>query len=297
METLAAKQVASVVVPMRTEGATCMQRAIAAAQNSLLGNGGSAHRLPGWSGFVDHGHHAAFDRKTFLELGGYDETFPFNEDAEFDRRLTTSGRRIFLDGANAIEYYPRDRFRSLSRQYYAFGRGRARTVVKHGAMPRLRQLAPVGVLLGCLASVAARLRFAFPVAAAALCVRLPGLGWRIGAQGGERVHCAVGLRRDRDAPVVGRGVRGGGGDVGRAMARARAGCGPRGGVLSGYFLRMRPGVGIRPTGVIGAMAPTNDDGPSGAAGFSRITTEFGANAGLPGQGHGNKPRRRSPQQR
>ncbi len=155
VERLIEQRTASVVVPMIASGTGCIQRAIAAAQNSRLGNGGSAHRSSGWSGFVEHGHHAAFDRQTFLDLGGYDETFPCNEDAEFDRRLTTSGRRIFLDGAIAIEYFPRDRFRSLSRQYFAYGRGRARTVLKHGAMPRLRQMAPVGVLLGCLASVAA----------------------------------------------------------------------------------------------------------------------------------------------
>ena len=33
-----------VVVSMQTEGFTCIQRAVAAAQNSILGNGGSAHR-------------------------------------------------------------------------------------------------------------------------------------------------------------------------------------------------------------------------------------------------------------
>lgn len=155
VERLLEKRTASIVVPMIASGRGCMQMAIAAAQNSRLGNGGSAHRSGGWSGFVDHGHHAAFDRKAFLELGGYDETFPCNEDAEFDRRLTTSGRRIFLDGAIPVEYFPRDRFRSLARQYFAYGRGRARTVLKHGAWPRLRQIAPVGVLLGCLASLAA----------------------------------------------------------------------------------------------------------------------------------------------
>src|SRR5262245_48947790 len=87
VQTLVSTQVAAVVVPMRTVGSSCLQKAIAAAQNSKLGNGGAAHRLPGRSGFVDHGHHAAFDLRTFLELGGYDETFTHNEDAELDRRM------------------------------------------------------------------------------------------------------------------------------------------------------------------------------------------------------------------
>ncbi len=63
------------VVPLRTIGVTPLQRAIAAAQNSRLGNGGSAHRLGGISGYVSHGHHAIFDRREFLRVGGYDESF------------------------------------------------------------------------------------------------------------------------------------------------------------------------------------------------------------------------------
>lgn len=145
---------ASVVVPMSATGKGCIQMAIAVAQNSRLGNGGSAHRTGGWSGYVEHGHHAAFDRQAFLALGGYDERFTHNEDAEFDRRLTTSGRRIYLDGALPIRYFPRDSFGALARQYFAYGRGRARTVLKHRAMPRLRQMAPVLVVIGSLAALA-----------------------------------------------------------------------------------------------------------------------------------------------
>jgi succinoglycan biosynthesis protein ExoA len=152
LDTLTGRQVASVVVPMRTEGTTCMQKAIAAAQNSVLGNGGSAHRLPGWSGYVEHGHHAAFDRKSFLELGGYDEDFLFNEDAEFDRRLIKAGKRIYLDSGAAVTYYPRDNLKSLIRQYFCYGWGRAAMLLKHRAVPRVRQTLPVAVFVVCLMS-------------------------------------------------------------------------------------------------------------------------------------------------
>jgi succinoglycan biosynthesis protein ExoA len=153
IRTLAQQQVASVVVPMRAEGSTCMQRAIAAAQNSRLGNGGSSHRMVGRSGLVEHGHHAAFDREVFLELGGYDEVFTHNEDAEFDKRLIKSGRRIYLDAEAAVTYYPRADFTSLARQYFNHGSGRARTFLKHGGLPGVRQMLPVAALLGCLLSL------------------------------------------------------------------------------------------------------------------------------------------------
>jgi succinoglycan biosynthesis protein ExoA len=171
---LRAKQVASVVVPMQTEGTTCFQKAVAVAQNSRLGNGGSAHRLPGWSGFVDHGHHAAFDRQIFLDLGGYDETFTHNEDAEFDRRLIRAGERIYLDGQAAVTYYPRSRLGPLARQYFSYGWGRASTLLKHRVLPKVRHVLPVLALAGCIASAGLAILhpgfLAFPVAYVVACV-------------------------------------------------------------------------------------------------------------------------------
>ena len=87
----------SVVVSMDTRGDAGFQKAVAAAQNSRLGTGGSAHRGGGGrSGWVDHGHHALFEMAAFLGVGGYDETFSHNEDAELDARLRQAGAGIWL---------------------------------------------------------------------------------------------------------------------------------------------------------------------------------------------------------
>jgi succinoglycan biosynthesis protein ExoA len=187
---LAAGRGRSVVVPMRAEGATCLQRAIAAAQNSRLGNGGSAHRLPGRSGFVDHGHHAAFDLATFRQLGGYDETFSHNEDAEFDLRLARSGHRVYLDGDLAVTYFPRKDLVSLARQYFSHGFGRAKTLLKHGARPRVRQVLPVAVLAGILVSTAFTIldtrALAVPLAYVSIAVL-----WGVGLAIWERDLCVL----------------------------------------------------------------------------------------------------------
>lgn len=167
---------ASVVVSMHTEGRTLLQQAIAAAQNSRLGNGAAAHRLTGWSGYVDHGHHAGFDKDVFLDLGGYDESFVCNEDAELDTRILKSNRKIFLVGDAAITYFPRRDLQGLARQYFSFGSGRAKTIRKHLVFPRLRQLLPVVALIGSIASLALAyfdIRFLmFPLTYLAVC-----LGW------------------------------------------------------------------------------------------------------------------------
>jgi len=140
---------ASVVVAMHTHGVTCFQRAVAAAQGSIFGNGGAAHRRKSASGFVDHGHHALFDREIFLSLGGYDESFSHNEDAEYDMRLTRAGHKIWMMGETPITYFPRSSPSSLASQYFNYGWGRASTVLKHRAPLKARQMFPVFALLTC----------------------------------------------------------------------------------------------------------------------------------------------------
>jgi succinoglycan biosynthesis protein ExoA len=141
VRTMERTQADAVVVPMDSMGDTCLRKAIAWISDTLIGSGGAAHRGGARSGYVDHGHHAAFRMATFIGAGGYDESFSHNEDAELDCRQRALGARIFLDSAIRIGYVPRGTLRGLWRQYFAYGRGRSRTVRKHPASLRLRQFA------------------------------------------------------------------------------------------------------------------------------------------------------------
>lgn len=143
----------SVVVRMRAVGAGFMQRNITAAQNAFFGNGGSAHRGSGQGRFVEHGHHALMRVSAFQAVGGYDESFSHNEDAELDQRLTKAGHRIWLTGATQMDYFPRDNLVALARQYFRFGSGRCATAFKHPGSIRPRHLILIG--LAPLASLAA----------------------------------------------------------------------------------------------------------------------------------------------
>ncbi len=133
------------------------QRAVAAALNSRVGSGNAVHRVGGASGFVDHGHHAAFRRGAFVAVGGYDERFVANEDAELDARLRAAGRRIWFENDIAVTYYPRRTPRGLVRQYWRYGLGRAQTFLEHRERLRARQVLPpllvVGLALAFLAAV------------------------------------------------------------------------------------------------------------------------------------------------
>jgi len=135
----------AVVVSMDTVGEGAFQRAVAAAQNSLLGAGGSAHRRASEAQWVDHGHHALLEVAAFEAVGGYDETFSHNEDAELDVRLAQQGGKIWLTDKVRIRYFPRGAPRALWKQYLSYGAGRARTVLKHSTALKMRQALPLAV--------------------------------------------------------------------------------------------------------------------------------------------------------
>jgi succinoglycan biosynthesis protein ExoA len=183
---------ASVVVSMIAKGTTCFQKAAAVAQNSWIGNGGSAHRIPAQGQFVEHGHHALMEVSAFESVGGYDESFSHNEDAELDYRLMAAGFRLYLCADADIEYHPRKGPLSLFRQYKEFGRGRAMTLLKHRVRPRVRQLLPamVGPAIATLLLWPLSPLLAIPALCwSTVCI---GYGIALGASNKSTCACAAG---------------------------------------------------------------------------------------------------------
>lgn len=183
----------SVVVPMVSIGQRCFQLAAATSQNSRLGTGGSAHRHVGQGTWVDHGHHALMALDLFRAVGGYRADMSHNEDAELDHRLAKAGGRIWLEPSLALGYHPRSSARALWRQYFAYGKGRARTVLLHRIRPKLRQLLPIAVPLAAIVALVSPFWWpaAVPVALwLSLCL-IAGvlIGWRAG--GGCRLLAGV----------------------------------------------------------------------------------------------------------
>jgi succinoglycan biosynthesis protein ExoA len=183
----------SVVVSMIAKGVTCFQAAAATAQNSRLGNGGSTHRRLAQGGFVDHGHHALMDVNAFRSVGGYDESFSHNEDAELDRRLIAAGFRIYLCAGADIIYHPRKSPASLFNQYRNFGRGRAMTILKHRVRPKLRQVLPVLVGPAVAMSLLWPLTPFFAIPAMLWVVAGLTYGLALGIRSRNRCACGAGI--------------------------------------------------------------------------------------------------------
>lgn len=173
-ESLLAHDASALVTPLDSTGKSCFQRAASWVANTKLGSGGAAHRAGRRSGYVDHGYHAGFRLDWFRRVGGYDESFSHNEDAELDHRIIDSGGRIWLDADIRLNYEIRPNIQALGKQYWRYGRGRARNVLKHRIVPQLRQWLPVvnfvGIVL-CLLLAAVEAAFlVWPLAYIALIV-------------------------------------------------------------------------------------------------------------------------------
>jgi len=128
-----------------------MQRAVCAALDSPLGVGGSRYRTEGAEGWVDTVWGGTFPRRVFEKVGMYDPGAVVNEDAELNQRILEAGGRIYLSKEIVAYYYPRDSFAGLARQYFRYGMGRARTLMKHKTFPTPRPAIPFLMVAGGVA--------------------------------------------------------------------------------------------------------------------------------------------------
>ncbi len=126
----------------RTKAKTFFQRALSAALRSPLAVGGSKYRDPDNEGWVESVFPGAFLREVFETVGMFDPRAITNEDAEINQRIHEHGGRVFLSKEIVVYYYPRDSFAGLFRQYFKYGQGRARTLVKHGKFLSIRPAIP-----------------------------------------------------------------------------------------------------------------------------------------------------------
>jgi len=132
----------------RAKARTAFQRALCAALGSPLGVGGARYRSPDAEGYVDTVFLGAFRRRVFEAVGLWDPGAITNEDAELNQRILDSGGQIYLSREIVVHYFPRDSFKTLARQYYKYGIGRARTLLKLGSFPNVRPALPFLMVAG-----------------------------------------------------------------------------------------------------------------------------------------------------
>jgi glycosyltransferase involved in cell wall biosynthesis/GT2 family glycosyltransferase len=135
------------------EGPT--SRAVAVALQSRLGVGGAGFRRAGCEEVeVDSSFCGVWRRDLLLGLGGWDEDWPVNQDAELAARIRARGGRIVCLPQMAAHYAPRAGLPGLARQYWRYGQYRAKTAGRHpDALRRSHVLAPGLVAVGASGAV------------------------------------------------------------------------------------------------------------------------------------------------
>jgi succinoglycan biosynthesis protein ExoA len=116
---------------------------IALALGSPLGAGGAGFRRRLTEETeTDAGFTGIWRRETLERLGGWREDWAVNEDGELAARLLKAGGRIVCVPAMAARYVPRGSLGALARQYWRYGRYRAKTCGRHPESMRRSHLLP-----------------------------------------------------------------------------------------------------------------------------------------------------------
>jgi succinoglycan biosynthesis protein ExoA len=147
--------------------ASALANGIARALNNRYTMGGSPYRRALTSGPSDTVYLGAFRRSDLLEVHGWDERLPTNQDFDLNRRMAERGT-VWFDASLRSGYVPRATLRELRQQYVRFGQGKVRYWRVTASRPNGRQW---GILAGtpllALALAALGLRHPLPMAAAA----------------------------------------------------------------------------------------------------------------------------------
>jgi glycosyltransferase involved in cell wall biosynthesis len=171
----------------RTVSTAPFQRAVCAALESPLGVGGSRYRDPRNEGWVESVFNGAFRRSVFETVGLYDPRAVTNEDAELNQRIHDAGGRVYLSREIVVRYMPRDRAAPLARQYFRYGQGRARTLLKHRKLLSIRPVVPfLMVVSGALLVATTPLHGITPLVLGAYAGLTLAEAVRVGRRGGLR---------------------------------------------------------------------------------------------------------------
>jgi succinoglycan biosynthesis protein ExoA len=173
--------------PLDVDGASPIQRAIAAARSSRLGHHPDSHIYSTLEQFVRPQSVAvAYRRSVFDAVGLFDETFDACEDVEFNHRVDRAGLTCFFTPKVGVHYHPRSDLRGLFRQMVRYGRGRVRLLRKHPETFSLKSMMPGLFVLGLVSGAVLA-----PFSAILAAVYLAVLGLYITVVGAASLAIAV----------------------------------------------------------------------------------------------------------
>jgi succinoglycan biosynthesis protein ExoA len=146
VETLLRTGADNVGGPMRTAGGAPVAEAIARAMDSPFGIGAYFH-FADRDREVDTVYMGMWPRRTFEQVGLFDEELVRNQDDEFNYRIRKHGGTVYLSVAMRSSYQNRQSYRALARQFFEYGKWKVRVLQKHPRQMSWRHFVPPLFLL------------------------------------------------------------------------------------------------------------------------------------------------------
>jgi len=141
---------------LETVGSGLWAETIAALRSSRLGAGNARFRVGGEPGPVRAVVYGLYERRVLLEVGGFDEGLPANQDNVCHARLRAAHKILYFDPRIRSRYHPRTTLAALWKQMYRRSKWLV-LMLKHHAKGGLapRYLVPLlALLLACLLLIA-----------------------------------------------------------------------------------------------------------------------------------------------
>lgn len=152
--TLIRENAANVGGVMVAVGRPGLQDAVARAYNSRLGLGGGAyHSADEPPGEAESAYLGVMRADALAEVGYFDESLRRGEDWELNFRLRGAGYRVWLDPSLRVNYWPRNTWRALARQFWATGRWRGELFRRLRLRNSLRYFVPPTLVLATAAAI------------------------------------------------------------------------------------------------------------------------------------------------
>jgi glycosyltransferase involved in cell wall biosynthesis len=127
-------------------------QAIAHAFHTPFATGGAKFRDPQFEGSVDTVPYGCWRKSTFERIGMFDEKQVRSQDDELNRRLISSGGKVWQSPRIVSWYRPRTSLSGLFRQYFQYGFWKVAVIRKHPMLASRRCLVPglclfIGIVL------------------------------------------------------------------------------------------------------------------------------------------------------
>jgi hypothetical protein len=107
-----------------------------------MGVGDSKVHDDTYEGYVDAVTFGSWRKELFADTGYFDEQLRRNQDDEFSYRARSLGKKLYLNPAIKLWYYPRSNASGLFRQYYQYGLFKPLVLKKVSSEIKLRHLIP-----------------------------------------------------------------------------------------------------------------------------------------------------------